>query len=100
MGWHVLRLNWTHAILSGRVKNTHVQDGGRGGEQGPVSIKRPSFPGMGIPMLKIRHVDPYTGKTTSLYWGGPWLLVTPLCVHSLFKSNSDENLTTSLKKSQ
>ena len=25
------------------------------GTQGPVSIQRPSFPGMGIPMLKIRR---------------------------------------------
>ena len=28
---------------------------------GPISISRPSFPGMG-------HGDPYTVKTTSLYW--------------------------------
>ena len=47
-------------------------------DQGPVSISRPSFPGMRIPMLKIRRSRdrlifniPYTGKTTSLYWDGP-----------------------------
>ena len=47
---------------------------------GPVSIKRPLFPGMWIPILKIRRSvrpsclrqgDHYTGKTTSLSRDGP-----------------------------
>ena len=47
---------------------------------GPVSIEIPSFPGMGIPRLKLRrsvtpsylqHGNPYTGKTASWYWDGP-----------------------------
>ena len=46
----------------------------------PISISRPSFPGMGIPIMKIRRVmrpshlyngNPYTGKTASLYRDRP-----------------------------
>ena len=48
--------------------------------QGPDSIKRLSFPGMGIPMLKVKrsrdrrlifNMGIPTGQTTSLYWDGP-----------------------------
>ena len=59
--------------------------------QGPVSIKRPSFPGMEmIPMSKIRQSrdclisnigDPYVGKTTYLYWDTPLGIATSNLSH-------------------
>ena len=39
------------------------------GNQGPVSISRPSYPGMGIPMLKIRWLqDRLIFNMGTLYW--------------------------------
>ena len=60
---------------------------------GPISILRPSFPGVGIPTLKIRwswdrlifkHGDPYTGKTTSLYWNSLLHSNKPIITYLLF----------------
>ena len=41
---------------------------------GPLLNIKTIFPRYGIPMLKIRHGDPYTGKTSSLYWDVPLVI--------------------------
>ena len=42
-----------------------------GNNQGSVSIKRPSFPGMEIPMLRIKRESPYLGNMVFILRRGP-----------------------------
>ena len=47
--------SWYYFSSLCRVNNSYEQIASWSGCQGPVSIQRPSFPGMGISMLKIRQ---------------------------------------------
>ena len=59
-------------------------------DQGPVSIYRPSFPGIGILMLKIRRSRdrlifnmgiPILVRQSSLYWDGPQTVIRPAYIY-------------------